>query len=199
MEENNFYSNLYSKPTTLANRPIYTVEVQNIYGAGGAYKKIDGQNMILNSWHKVINLVFPQGENPLQWRHNECDGVSNHQPHGCLPKRLFRRRSKKTSKLCVTGLCEGNSPVTGEFPAQRASNAENVSIWWRHHANNIPWRHSASISRVDMEHAKIDREWLFWKGSITCCIAATHQMSDQYSKSLMITSQRRSSDLVHRT
>ena len=23
--------------------------------------------------------------------------------------------------------------VTGEFPAQRASNAENVSIWWRHH------------------------------------------------------------------
>ena len=33
----------------------------------------------------------------------------------------------------VTGLCEGNSPVTGEFPAQRTSNAENVSIWWRHH------------------------------------------------------------------
>ena len=44
-----------------------------------------------------------------------------------------RRRSKKTSKLRVTGLCVGNSPVTGEFPAQRASNAENVSIWWRHH------------------------------------------------------------------
>ena len=42
---------------------------------------------------------------------------------------------KKTSNLRVTGLCAGNSPVTGEFPAQRASNAENVSIWWRHHAN----------------------------------------------------------------
>ena len=41
--------------------------------------------------------------------------------------------SKKTSKLRVTGLCVGNSPVTGEFPAQRASNAENVSISWRHH------------------------------------------------------------------
>ena len=39
---------------------------------------------------------------------------------------------KKTSKLCVTGLCVGNSPGTGEFPAQMASNAENVSIWWRH-------------------------------------------------------------------
>ena len=44
-----------------------------------------------------------------------------------------RRRWNKTSKLRVPGLCEGNSPVTGEFPAQRASNAENVPIWWRHH------------------------------------------------------------------
>ena len=71
----------------------------------------------------------------LRWRHNGRDGVSNHQPHDCLLNRLFRRRSKKTSKLRVTGLCAGNSPVTGEFPALRASNAGNVSIWWRHHAS----------------------------------------------------------------
>ena len=69
----------------------------------------------------------------LQWRHNERDGVSNHQPHDCLLNRLFRRRSKKISKLRVTGLCEGNSSLIGEIPAQRASNAENVSICWRHH------------------------------------------------------------------
>ena len=69
----------------------------------------------------------------LQWRHNGRDSVSNHQPHLCLLNRLFRRRSKKTSKLHVIGLCEGNSPVTSEFPAQMASCAENVSIWWRHH------------------------------------------------------------------
>ena len=69
----------------------------------------------------------------LQWRHNELDGVSDHQPHDCLLNRLFRRRSKKTSKLRVTGLCAGNSPGNGEFSAQMASNAENVSIWWRHH------------------------------------------------------------------
>ena len=62
----------------------------------------------------------------IQWSHNEQGGVSNHQP-------LSGHRSKKTSQLRVTGLCEGNSPVTGEFAAQRASNAENVSIWWRHH------------------------------------------------------------------
>ena len=45
--------------------------------------------------------------------------VSNHQPHDCLLNRLFRRRSKKTSKLRDTSLCAGNSPVTGEFPEQR--------------------------------------------------------------------------------
>ena len=56
----------------------------------------------------------------LQWRHNDHDGVSNHQPHDCLLKRLFRHRSKKTSKLSVTGLCEGihrwpvNSPHKGQ-------------------------------------------------------------------------------------
>ena len=55
---------------------------------------------------------------------------------------------KKTSKLRVTGLCAGNSPVTGEFPAQMASKAENVSIWWRHHV----WYHS--MQRLGM----IDRQ-----------------------------------------
>ena len=73
-------------------------------------------------------------KNPLRWRHNGHDSVSNHQPHDCLLNRLFRCRWKKTSKLRVTGLCAGNSPETGEFPAQMACNAENVSIWWRHHA-----------------------------------------------------------------
>ena len=46
---------------------------------------------------------------------------------------VYSSRSKKTSKLRVTVLCTGNSPGTGEFTAQVASNAENVSIWWRHH------------------------------------------------------------------
>ena len=40
---------------------------------------------------------------------------------------------KKTSKLRVTGLCAGNSPEAGEFPAQMASDTEDVSIWWSHH------------------------------------------------------------------
>ena len=69
----------------------------------------------------------------LHWRHNEREGVSNHQPHDYSFKRLFRSKSKKTSKLRVTGLCDGNSPENGEFPAKRASNAKNIFIWWRHH------------------------------------------------------------------
>ena len=50
---------------------------------------------------------------------------------------VYSGADKKTSKLRVTGLCEGNSPGTGEFPTQMSSNAENVSIWWRHHEGSI--------------------------------------------------------------
>ena len=92
-------------------------------------------------WMYRMYFVFSS----LRWRHNGRDSISNHQPHDCLLNRLFRRRSKKTSRLRVTGLCAGNSPGTGEFPAQMTSNAENVSIWWRHHvgfcwSSNLPGR-----------------------------------------------------------
>ena len=69
----------------------------------------------------------------LRWRHNGRGGVSNHQPHYCLFNRIFRRRSKKTSKIRVTGICAGNSARTGGFPAQMASKVENFPISWRHH------------------------------------------------------------------
>ena len=78
-------------------------------------------------------VTFQYNHETLQWRHNLRDSVSNHQPHECLLNRLFRRRSKNISKLRITGLCAGNSQITGEFPAQMVSNAENVFIWWRHH------------------------------------------------------------------
>ena len=74
-------------------------------------------------------------------------GVSNHQPYDCLLNCLFERRSKKTSRLRVTGLCEGNSPVTVEFSAQMASNAEKASIQWPYHVTPMnrvtmmPFRH----------------------------------------------------------
>ena len=101
----------------------------------------------LNKGSWKVSLIRVSAQNPhaqgkkelgsLQWRHNGRDGVSNHQPHDCLLNRLFRHRSKKISKLRATGLCAGNSPVTGEFHAHMASNAENVSIWLRHHVSTI--------------------------------------------------------------
>ena len=85
---------------------------------------------------------------PLLWRHNGRGSVSNHQPHHCLLNRLFRRRSKKTSKLRVTG-------GAGEFPAQIARNAENVSNWWRHHEMvtnvNVSKRWSEDVKQTRMQ------------------------------------------------
>ena len=94
---------------------------------------------ISDLWEFVIFVeiapTYYRSRYTLQWRHNGRDGVSNHRPHDCLLNRLFRRRSTKIWKLHVTGICAGNSPVTGEFPAQMTSHAENVFIWWRHHGN----------------------------------------------------------------
>ena len=74
----------------------------------------------------------------LQWRHIERDDISNHQPHDCLLNRLFRRRSKKTSKLCITGLCAGNLPVTREFPAQRAIPRKYFHLMTSSCINDVP-------------------------------------------------------------
>ena len=102
----------------------------------------------------------------LLWRHNEWDSVSNHQPHDCLLNCLFGRRSKKTSKLRVTGLCAGNSPETGEFPAQRASNAENVSIWWRHH--EIARAHCVAIWQTHFNNIMQLDQIMFWPMKKAC-------------------------------
>ena len=92
-----------------------------------------GSEKINSRVTKFTDAYVPWLITSFQWSHNERVGVSNHQPYDCSLNRLFRHRSKKTSKLRVTSLCVRNSPGTGEFPAQMASNAENVSIWWRHH------------------------------------------------------------------
>ena len=95
---------------------------------------VDNNTMcVIRSHEPISSTILSSKISTSQWRYNEHDGISNHQPHDCLLNRLFTHRSKKTSKLRVTGLCEGNSPVTDEFPAQRASDVENFSIWWHHH------------------------------------------------------------------
>ena len=86
--------------------------------------------------------VYPYPSGLLLWHQGPCTSavIMNHYSDvlmGAMASHLFRRRSKKTSKLRVTGLCAGNSPMTGEFPTQMASNAKNVSIWWRHHGSGV--------------------------------------------------------------
>ena len=66
-----------------------------------------------------------------------------------------RGRSKKTPKLGFTGLCVGNSPVTGEFPAQMTSNAENVSICWRYH---LLWIAVCKMAAILLRPQK-DKKW----------------------------------------
>ena len=67
---------------------------------------------------------------------------------------------KKPAKLRVAGLCAGNSSAAGEFPAQRASNAENVSIWWRHHVLTDPL---CSPSKLTCVRTLIDKlKWHQW-------------------------------------
>ena len=76
----------------------------------------------------IINMVLRQ--TPLQRRHNGHDSVSRHQPHDCLRNRLFRQIKENIK-------APRHWPLCGKFtevPAQMASNAEKVSIWWRHHA-----------------------------------------------------------------
>ena len=109
------------------------------------------------------DVVWSKNYTALQWRHNGRDSVSNHQLHDCVLNRWFRRRSKRTTKLRVTSLCAENSPGTGEFPAQMASNAENVSIRWRHHGKCPPaWRGEYTASNITMKYwnSNFARHWV---------------------------------------
>ena len=149
---------------------------------GNPYRGIDPKRLCITfsnidhlfTWYAYYGVIlYFQSDAWVQWRHNERDSVSNHQPHDSLFNCLLGRRSKKTSKLRVTGLCSRNSPVTGEFPAQRVSNAENVSIWWRHHALHFwytntnmvtywaPWYNWHSF-------AKLTHAYQFSPFSMTC-------------------------------
>ena len=102
----------------------------------------------------------------LQWRHNERDGVSNHRRLDCLLKRFFQAQIEESIKAPRPRPLWGESTVDRWFPSQRASNAENVSIWWRHHDHSwlllpllLAWTSCWTSSRVD-----ITLTWLHCNG-----------------------------------
>ena len=59
-------------------------------------------------------------------------GVPNHRQHEWPSKSLFWLTWKNQSSALLT-LCDGNSPLTGRFPSQTASNPESVSVSWRYY------------------------------------------------------------------
>ena len=80
---------------------------------------ISGAIYHIRVWWRIYALVNSAtigSIKSLLWLHNGHHSVSNHQPYDCLLRRSFRRRSKQTSKLRVTGLCAGNSPEPVNFP-----------------------------------------------------------------------------------
>ena len=80
-------------------------------------------------WTYIWNVM-----GALQWRYNQHDGVSNHQPHNCLLNHLLKRRSKKKHQSSASlAFVRGIHRWPVNSPTQKASNEENVSIWWRHH------------------------------------------------------------------
>ena len=97
-----------------------------------------------------INISCYPVDISLQWRHNELDGVSNHQPHRCLLNCLFKRRSNKTSKLRTTGL------------------------WWRHH---VTWNkcHRASWMVGDIDSGNDQVPFQYWATYPTLCGATRPQ------------------------
>ena len=65
---------------------------------------------------------------------HECHGISDNRQFNCMFSSLLwltnNKNNNKTQSLTLLALCEGNPPVTGGFPSQRASNAEIFSISW---------------------------------------------------------------------
>ena len=62
----------------------------------------------------------------------------------------------------LSGLCVGNSPVTSEFPAQKTSNMEHVSIWWRHHdISGLTVRNSTLTNIERTPYVNLVQSWQF--------------------------------------
>ena len=99
----------------------------------------------------------------LQWRHNERKGVSNHWQHDCLFTPLFRRRSNKSSKKHVTGLCKVNSPIPcrkgqwrgKRFPSMTSSRGCN---WFRTPIKGCSFH---CQSRIECQ-SQWGRHWFQW-------------------------------------
>ena len=86
--------------------------------------------------HRCNPSYVPDVINVITATSNDRHGYSNCRSIECLFNRLFRLTTNEHQMSVLLGLCEGNPPVTSGFPSQRASKAENVSIWWRYNMSS---------------------------------------------------------------
>ena len=103
-------------------------------------------------FHSVSKESLAQSSCPLQWRHNECDGVSYHRRLHCSLNPLFRRKSKKISKFRVTGLCEGNSSHKG--PVTRKMLPFDDVIMWGMMVRMISWVPLRASTKQYVKHVQ---------------------------------------------
>ena len=126
--------------------------------------KISGKLGMGMHWDNILTYMYfvHRRQSSLQWRHDRRDSVSNHQPRDCLFNHLFRRRSKKYQSSAPLVFVQG-------IPAQMASYAENVSIWWRHHVMKLMCGqiHSSGLLNV-FGYVMVGANLLwFWSGTVT--------------------------------
>ena len=94
----------------------------------------------------------------LQWRHNERDRVSNHRRLDCLLLPFVQSQIKENIKAPCHWPLWGEFTGDSEFPAQRASNAENVPILCCHHGMKIIWWNGPRTFR-QTNLSKVDLPW----------------------------------------
>ena len=132
-------------------------------------------------------MIVLTGFNPCQEYHNhsammshECQGISNHWQLYCLFNIFIRPTLKKTSKLCISGLLWGESNNDWWIPLKNSSNAESVSMSWRHHAMVVGT--APDMRHIHLEHikSKISASTIFvshsiamWYSGITKMILST--------------------------
>ena len=127
--------------------------------------------MLCRVSYYTISNMGPLYISSSRWRH-QMEIVSVLLPQWRLKSsasRLFAQAQiKETSKLRVTGLCGGKPPLPGGFPSQRASDAENVSIWWRYHNGKMSvfrcrWRKylklRKAMNEIDQTTTKPNKAW----------------------------------------
>ena len=109
----------------------------------------DGCYIYLDGYNSARHMSQISGVSIVYWNISSGAGQRKHQGSSLL------------------AFVRGNSPVTVEFPSQRASDAENVSIWWRHHDTSRPRPRCRPLWIMDWYAIyKGGKEQLWWRKRI---------------------------------